>query len=202
MRLSMDIRARASRWRKGRTARRKWSAGSSTPSGDRLRHEVLVGRNVTRRAYNMRLRERRGLAGALPIAGDKLVCLRNNRRKACSTAAVGGEGAAEAQAEAERHRILQMRLKRDEDSATISMTSSRRECARNTSTAARRSSAGSSASRSTSSTTAMCSHVHKSQGSRVDDVVLFDESERFARSRPLALYRGERAAERLCVVVP
>src|SRR5437870_1820141 len=31
---------------------------------------VLVGRNVTRRAYNARLRERRGFVGALPIAGD------------------------------------------------------------------------------------------------------------------------------------
>ena len=43
--------------------------------------QVLVGRNVTRRAYNARLRERRGFADALPMAGDKLVCLRNNRRK-------------------------------------------------------------------------------------------------------------------------
>src|SRR6187401_3187783 len=36
--------------------------------------QVLVGRNVTRRAYNARLRERRGFAGPLPLAGDKLVC--------------------------------------------------------------------------------------------------------------------------------
>src|SRR5262249_20405330 len=43
--------------------------------------QVLVGRNVTRRAYNARLRVRRGFADALPLAGDKLVCLRNNRRK-------------------------------------------------------------------------------------------------------------------------
>ena len=43
--------------------------------------QVLVGRNVTRRAYNARLRERRGFTDALPMAGDKLVCLRNNRRK-------------------------------------------------------------------------------------------------------------------------
>ena len=43
--------------------------------------QVLVGRNATRRAYNARMRERRGFADALPMAGDKLVCLRNNRRK-------------------------------------------------------------------------------------------------------------------------
>src|SRR5215470_9674895 len=39
--------------------------------------QILVGRNTTRRAYNARLRERRGFVDALPIAGDKLVCLRN-----------------------------------------------------------------------------------------------------------------------------
>src|SRR5580704_18091272 len=43
--------------------------------------QVLVGRNATRRAYNARLRQRRGFADALPTADDKLVCLRNNRRK-------------------------------------------------------------------------------------------------------------------------
>ncbi|MGE3149182.1 MAG: ATP-dependent RecD-like DNA helicase, partial [Pseudorhodoplanes sp.] len=43
--------------------------------------QVLVRRNNTRRAYNMRMRERRGIADTLPVAGDKLVCLRNNRKK-------------------------------------------------------------------------------------------------------------------------
>ena len=44
--------------------------------------QVLVGRNNTRRAYNMRVRERLGITEPLPVAGDKLVCLRNNRKKA------------------------------------------------------------------------------------------------------------------------
>src|SRR5262249_43436350 len=43
--------------------------------------QVLVGRNATRRAYNQRMRERRGFSDALPMQGDKLVCLRNNKRK-------------------------------------------------------------------------------------------------------------------------
>jgi len=42
--------------------------------------QVLVGRNNTRRAYNARMRERRGFDGDMPSAGDKLVCLRNNRK--------------------------------------------------------------------------------------------------------------------------
>src|SRR5207244_7297281 len=43
--------------------------------------QILVGRNATRRAYNARLRQRRGFTDVLPMTGDKLVCLRNNRRK-------------------------------------------------------------------------------------------------------------------------
>ena len=56
--------------------------------------QVLVGRNDTRRAYNMRMRERRGFEDAMPSAGDKLVCLRNNRKKGpVQRRAVDGEGA-------------------------------------------------------------------------------------------------------------
>ncbi len=35
----------------------------------------------TRRAYNMRVRQKQGIEDPLPVAGDKLVCLRNNRKK-------------------------------------------------------------------------------------------------------------------------
>src|SRR5262245_63185933 len=44
--------------------------------------QILVGRNATRRAYNQRMRERRGLADAPPMQGDTLVCLRHDKRKA------------------------------------------------------------------------------------------------------------------------
>src|SRR6201987_1696652 len=43
--------------------------------------QVLVGRNNTRRAYNMRVRQKLKIEDPLPVAGDKLVCLRNNRKK-------------------------------------------------------------------------------------------------------------------------
>jgi len=43
--------------------------------------QVLVGMNKTRRAYNRRLRELRGFSGEFPQSGEKLVCLRNNRKK-------------------------------------------------------------------------------------------------------------------------
>src|SRR3569623_1701789 len=43
--------------------------------------QVLVGRNNTRLAYNMRVRQRQNIEDQFPVAGDKLVCLRNNRKK-------------------------------------------------------------------------------------------------------------------------
>ena len=45
--------------------------------------QVLVGLNRTRTSFNRRIRQSlgRGAAGALPEAGDKLVCLRNDKDK-------------------------------------------------------------------------------------------------------------------------
>src|SRR5882757_8421947 len=73
--------------------------------------QVLVGRNVTRRAYNARLRERRGFADTLPMVGDKLVCLRNNRRKGLFN---GGLWVVKERPKP-RRQIIRMHLKPDED---------------------------------------------------------------------------------------
>ena len=43
--------------------------------------QVLLGVNRTRRLYNQRIRQLQGTAEPLPVAGDKLVCLRNDRVK-------------------------------------------------------------------------------------------------------------------------
>ena len=43
--------------------------------------QVLVGVNRTRRAYNQRMRDLKGFREPLPVAGDRLVCLRNDRTK-------------------------------------------------------------------------------------------------------------------------
>jgi len=37
----------------------------------------------------MRVRQKQNIEDPLPVAGDKLVCLRNNRKKDCSTAGCG-----------------------------------------------------------------------------------------------------------------
>jgi exodeoxyribonuclease-5 len=157
--------------------------------------QVLVGRNVTRRAYNARLRARRGFADALPMAGDKLVCLRNNRRKGLFN---GGLWMVKEKPKA-RRQIIRLHLKPDEDlEHRMVKVSVRPECF-------------------TGEIDELewpqrkpydefdfgyVLTVHKAQGSQWDDVVLFDESGAFADNRERWLYTGvTRAAKRLTVVV-
>lgn len=42
--------------------------------------QVIVGRNATRRCWNKRMRTRLGYTDAMPVPGDKLICLRNNKQ--------------------------------------------------------------------------------------------------------------------------
>jgi exodeoxyribonuclease-5 len=157
--------------------------------------QVLVGRNATRRAYNMRMRERRGFAGALPSAGDKLVCLRNNRRKGLFNGALWSvkEGPKS------RRDILRMLLQpEDAPGARGIRVSVRPECFTGTiedlEWPMRK--------RYDEFDYGYVLTVHKAQGSQWDDVVLFDESFAFQDSRERWLYTGiTRAAKRLTVVV-
>ena len=157
--------------------------------------QVLVGRNVPRRAYNARLRERRGFADALPMAGDKLVCLRNNRRKGLFN---GGLWMVKESPKA-RRQIIRMRLKPDEDlGERLIKVSVRPECFTGTieefdwpqRKAYDEFDFG------------YVLTVHKAQGSQWNDVVLFDESGAFPDNRDRWLYTGvTRAAKRLTIVV-
>src|SRR5499427_504258 len=160
--------------------------------------QVLVGRNATRRAYNARLRERRGFDDPLPVAGDKLVCLRNNRRKGLFN---GGLWVVKEKPKP-RRKILRMRLEPDEDLGDPGdmhvKVSVRPECF-----------TGGIEALEWEERKAFDEFdfgyvltVHKAQGSQWDDVVLFDESGVFAESRDRWLYTGvTRAAKRLTVVV-
>lgn len=63
-----------------------WGLGCHVlPKGTKLDPErmlsfdqVLVGKNVTRHASNMKLRKLRGIYDPYPVLGDRLVCLKNN----------------------------------------------------------------------------------------------------------------------------
>jgi len=157
--------------------------------------QVLVGRNVTRRTYNARMRERRGFTDALPSAGDKLVCLRNNRKKGLFNGSLWSVK----ERSARKTGIMSMRILPDDDSGTRGMkVNVRPECF----------SGGIEEYEWTQRKPydefdyGYVLTVHKAQGSQWDDVVLFDESFAFSESRERWLYTGiTRAARKLTVVV-
>ncbi len=156
--------------------------------------QVLVGRNNTRRAYNTRMRERRGFTGAMPASGDKLVCLRNNRKKGLFN---GGLWSVTESPTPQA--ILKMRIRpEDMGSAKPIKVSVRPECF----TGEIDGLDWSLRKRFDEFDYGYVLTVHKAQGSQWDDVVLFDESFAFQDSRSRWLYTGvTRAAKRLTVVV-
>jgi exodeoxyribonuclease-5 len=157
--------------------------------------QVLVGRNNTRRSYNMRVRQKQNIEDPLPVAGDKLVCLRNNRKKGLFN---GGLWRVKARAQS-KSKIITMRLTPDEDFGhKVTKVSVRGDCfggAIETIPWEQRKPYD-------EFDYGYVLTVHKSQGSQWDDVVLFDESFAFQDSRARWLYTGiTRAAKRLSVVV-
>ncbi|SRR6266702_2059087 len=158
--------------------------------------QVLVGRNVTRRAYNGRMRERRGFGEALPMAGDKLVCLRNNRRKGLFN---GGLWVVKERPNPRRV-IIKMRIRPEENLGGKAVkVSVRKECF----TGAIEEVEWLERKKFDEFDFGYVLTVHKAQGSQWNDVVLFDESAAFRDNRERWLYTGiTRAAKRLTVVVP
>jgi len=156
--------------------------------------QVLVGLNKTRRLYNGRLRTLRGFAGASPSPGEKLVCLRNNKKKGLLN---GGLWTVNRLLETKRG-FLKMSVAPEEGTGRRAIRISvlpnffegtedelafivRRE--------------------SDEFDYGYALTVHKAQGSQWDNVVLFDESSAFRNDRYRWLYTGiTRAAERITIV--
>ena len=156
--------------------------------------QVLVGVNRTRRAYNQRIRDLSGFAEPLPVAGDRLVCLRNDRTKGLIN---GGLWRVEALGGMQKD-FVKMTLRPEDEGARASVKVAvlkqffegtegdlawplRRE--------------------SDEFDFGYALTVHKAQGSQWDDVMLFDESFAFREHRARWLYTGlTRAARRLTVV--
>jgi exodeoxyribonuclease V len=156
--------------------------------------QVLVGLNRTRRAYNRRMRELLGRAGTLPEPGDKLVCLKNDRKKGLLNGSLWNVQTAGTV----RRKKIRMTVIPEEDSAHKPLRigvlpefftseeeipySLRRE--------------------SDEFDYGYALTVHKAQGSQWDKVVLFDESGAFREHRDRWLYTGvTRAAESLTIVL-
>src|SRR3712207_6081142 len=157
--------------------------------------QVLVGLNKTRRLYNTRSRHLLGFRDPMPAAGEKLVCLRNDKTKGLLN---GGTWTIQA-LRGIRNDYIRMDVLPEEETRRRSVEVQvlkqffegaeeeipfilRRE--------------------SDEFTYGYALTVHKAQGSQWDNLVLFDESYAFREHRSRWLYTGlTRAAERITVVV-
>jgi exodeoxyribonuclease V len=157
--------------------------------------QVLVGLNRTRRLYNARIRAILGYRDPMPAAGEKLVCLRNDRTKGLLnggtwTVQTLRRGPPElvrleiAPEDERRRRPVEVAVPREffEGREDDIPAATRREF--------------------DEFTYGYALTVHKAQGSQWDDVMLFNESFAFREHRGRWLYTGlTRAAERITVVM-
>jgi len=156
--------------------------------------QTLVGMNKTRRSYNKRMRELFGHHSPHPEAEDKLVCLRNDRKKGLLN---GGVWIVK-RVMAPRKNKLRMSVAPDDDPGrkplTINVLPEFFTSEEEIPFALRKT--------SDEFDYGYALTVHKAQGSQWDDVVLFDESFAFREHRHRWLYTGiTRAAKRLTIVV-
>ena len=157
--------------------------------------QVLVGMNRTRRGYTGRLRDLAGHKGPYPEAEEKLVCLRNDKRKGLLN---GGLWIVKTVA-AERAGKLRYGIAPEDEPARKPLRIAVRPeyftlGEEGVPLAFRRN--------SDAFDYGYVLTVHKAQGSQWDELVLFDESGAFREHRDRWLYTGiTRAAQRLTLVV-
>lgn len=196
IRMSMDIRE-GKRLHYGdfgavRVVKKGAIGGEAVMAAD----QVLCGLNRTRHSYNAYIRQRKGIESPAPEAGERLVCLKNNRSKGTFNGGiytvaevrkaqkerivlhVAPEDAGRAQREVEIE-IHPFFLQGREDELPREIRKTYDEF-----------------------TFGYVLTVHKSQGSQWDKVVLYDQSYSFREHRQRHLYTGvTRAARELTVVL-
>lgn len=159
--------------------------------------QLLCGMNATRQNFNNRVRQLRGYNAAIPVAGDRLVCLKNNHMKGLLN---GSLWDAHDVGVMKKDGVIAMIIKPADDPSLAKAVMVRtppeffhgqeKELDRD----ARR--------KADEFTYGYCLTVHKSQGSQWDNVLLFDESAVFRESAQQHLYTGlTRAAEKITVVI-
>jgi exodeoxyribonuclease-5 len=156
--------------------------------------QVLVGTNRTRHATNARIRNLRELGEPLPMVGEKLVCLKNDKTKGL----LNGSTWTVQALRGTRKDFVRMTVAPEDESAKknvkIEVLRQFFEPAGEIPPALRRN--------SDEFDFGYALTVHKAQGSQWDDVVLFDESYAFRENRGRWLYTGlTRAAERITVIL-
>ncbi|RST84331.1 ATP-binding protein [Aquibium carbonis] len=158
--------------------------------------QVLVGTNRTRRRYNARLRELKGFDGALPMAGDKLVCLRNDPAKGLLNGSLWKVMTASRETVKPGINLL-VSPEEDDPERGVAKIKLLKAAFENPDADI----PWQQKKRFDDFDYGYALTVHKAQGSQWDNVVLFDESFAFRETRERWLYTAiTRAAERLTIV--
>lgn len=160
--------------------------------------QLLCGTNKTRQTYNARMRELHGRAGLAdachPVAGDRLVCLRNNSEKMLLNGGLWDAVSASA-----KKGVLEIEVKSVD---TPSAARVRVKVPAQFFNGTEKELTWDKLKKVEQFTYGYALTVHKAQGSQWDSVVLFDESRTFRDDAAKHQYTAiTRAAERITVVV-
>ena len=154
--------------------------------------QVLVGANRTRKRYNERLRELFGYQDPTPQVGEKLVCLRNNKKKGLLNGSIWNVK----RKLSPRGQRVRLSLAPEDFGKPVTATVPRGlfiDGIDSVPWSLRKS--------ADEFDYGYALTVHKAQGSQWDNVVLFDESYLFREHASRWLYTGvTRAAKRLTVI--
>lgn len=156
--------------------------------------QVLVGKNATRMSFNGFIREELGRHAGVPVPGDRIVCLRNNKDKGTLNGTLWDVNSVNHHGD--RYKMLAQPA--DDPINGMTPLDVRREFF----TGKEKDLPWFVLKHTDHFTFGNVLTVHKAQGSQWNDVILFDESRVFRESARNWLYTGiTRAAERLTVVV-
>lgn len=159
--------------------------------------QLLCGLNRTRSSFNRRVRELKDLSGRdrhwHPAAGDRLICLRNNRKKSLFNGGIWQ--VAQVRNMGRRHEMMVLSEDEDRGPVTINVFEEFFNGTEQSLDWRKRRD-------SDEFTFGWAITCHKSQGSEWDNVVVFDESRAFRDAQKNWLYTAiTRAADRVTVVV-
>lgn len=159
--------------------------------------QVLVGRNATRHSANARYRELTGRTDPLPIAGDKIVCLRNDHKAGLLNGSLWRVHESSGSPE---QMMVEMLISSEEDGAAGITVASHAHHFMGKEDELKKMNWGRRDAQEFDYGYALT--VHKAQGSQWEDVCLFDESWAFRNDHQRWLYTGiTRAAKQLTVLI-
>lgn len=158
--------------------------------------QVLVGTNRSRHLYNQRLRDLLDKTEPLPMTGDRLVCIRNDRTKKIFNG--GLFDVVRSQPHPDRSDCVRLTIASEDFPTRSALTVTVRE---EFFTGGAEDIDWRELRGQQQFNYGYALTVHKAQGSQWNDVVLFDESRVFREDRQRWLYTGiTRASERITIV--